>query len=247
LQLKDTQQWMEARNAALEFLWPVNLPMIVPPLQWAPRQRGGYRFAMRSKHALVRGVSKAHAVTLEATEMPVVYDSVNRIQETAWKINRHVLTLVQEIAEHGGNLAGIPSTVDDALPRKPHDIASNEEARKEWRKKAHAVKERNAFRQGKAREFINTVNTAVAVKDEAAIFFPCNLDFRGRVYPIVNYLSPQGDDLSKSLLTFADGKPLGEDGASWLATHGANCLGKTPGWREAVEVHHRRARAVDRG
>ena len=62
-----------------------------------------------------------------------------------------------------------------------------------------------------------------------AIYFPHNLDFRGRVYPIPSLLQPQGDDLAKGLLVFAQGKPLGERGAYWLAIHGANCLDVTDG------------------
>jgi DNA-directed RNA polymerase len=66
------------------------------------------------------------------------------------------------------------------------------------------------------------------VTQEPAIYFPYNVDFRGRVYPISNYLSPQGGDLSRALLTFADAKPVGSTGGAWLAIHGANCLGDTP-------------------
>jgi len=43
-------------------------------------------------------------------------------------------------------------------------------------------------------------------------YFPSNLDFRGRVYPIPPYLHHLGSDLSRGLLTFAEGKPLGERG-----------------------------------
>ena len=44
---------------------------------------------------------------------------------------------------------------------------------------------------------------------------------------ITSYLSPQGNDLNKSLLTFSQtmAKPLGHKGVKWLAIHGANCYG----------------------
>src|SRR5690606_34581180 len=58
-----------------------------------------------------------------------------------------------------------------------------------------------------------------------AIYFPHNLDFRGRAYPLPPLLSPQGDDQAKSLLTFSRGEPLGDDGAFWLAVHLANTFG----------------------
>ena len=45
-------------------------------------------------------------------------------------------------------------------------------------------------------------------KDET-MFFPHNIDFRGRVYPIAPYFHHMGGDLSRSLLVFAKGKTLG--------------------------------------
>jgi DNA-directed RNA polymerase len=56
------------------------------------------------------------------------------------------------------------------------------------------------------------------------IFFPYQLDFRSRVYA-VPHLNPQGADYQKSLLRFANGKPLGDQGWKWLAIHGANLAG----------------------
>ena len=61
--------------------------------------------------------------------------------------------------------------------------------------------------------------------DEEAVYFPHCVDFRGRLYPMVAELSPQGDDRAKALLEFAEGKPLGEAGAFWLAVHIANLFG----------------------
>jgi DNA-directed RNA polymerase len=59
-----------------------------------------------------------------------------------------------------------------------------------------------------------------------AIYFVHTADFRGRLYPASSYLTPQGNSLSKGLLKFADGKPLGtNEAACELAIHGANCFG----------------------
>jgi DNA-directed RNA polymerase len=45
------------------------------------------------------------------------------------------------------------------------------------------------------------------------------------MYAMPQYLNPQGSDLAKSLLTFAEGKPLGQTGVYWLAVHIANTFG----------------------
>lgn len=238
---EETLTWLADRNSALEALWPVNLPMIVPPLKWAPNRRGGYRFNLRGKHALVRGISKTHAERLSKTEMPKVYNALNRIQDTPWRINtkvvallgqlqtlRHTTRVMDQDFEACGGIAGVPFM--DPVPdvRQPEDIETNEEARKQWRKKQGAVKEFNHQRMLDAVAFSRFMNVTKRFVDEPAIWFPHNIDFRGRVYPVTNYLSPQGDDMSKSVLKFAQGKPLGKNGAKWLALHGANCLGVTP-------------------
>lgn len=54
---------------------------------------------------------------------------------------------------------------------------------------------------------------------------PHNLDFRGRAYPVPPHLNHIGDDLSRGLLKFAEGKPLGERGLRWLKIHLANLYG----------------------
>lgn len=57
------------------------------------------------------------------------------------------------------------------------------------------------------------------------IYFPHNIDFRGRAYPIPPHLNHIGNDLSRGLLIFAESKPLGERGLRWLQIHLANLYG----------------------
>jgi DNA-directed RNA polymerase len=47
----------------------------------------------------------------------------------------------------------------------------------------------------------NILNIAKLYRNEV-IYFPTFLDFRGRVYPLVNYLTYQGGDIARSLLLF---------------------------------------------
>lgn len=51
------------------------------------------------------------------------------------------------------------------------------------------------------------------------------MDFRGRLYPIPVLLQPQGSDLAKGLLRFAEGKPVDKNSIKWLQIHGANVYG----------------------
>ncbi len=225
---EETGKWIDARNALLELRTPVALPMCVPPLPWTQTSRGGYRFALRSKHPLARSVGPRKVE--QPNEMPEVYAGLNAAQATAWKVNKPVYELVTQIIERGDTLAGIAAFEPEELPVKPDDIATNDKTRLQWRKRAHVVHERNHERKIKALEVQRIVASAKRMMEFDAFWFPMNLDFRGRMYPIPAYLHPQGDDVSKALLTFADmhAKPLGQQGAAYLAIHGANVMGECP-------------------
>jgi DNA-directed RNA polymerase len=56
-------------------------------------------------------------------------------------------------------------------------------------------------------------------------YFPHNVDFRGRAYPVPPHLSHIGDDLCRGLLLFKEGRPLGERGLRWLKIHLASMHG----------------------
>lgn len=51
------------------------------------------------------------------------------------------------------------------------------------------------------------------------------MDFRGRVYPIPPHLNHLGSDLARSMLVFAESRPLGPTGLDWLKLHLINLTG----------------------
>lgn len=255
---KDTLKWLADRHEAMQLLWPVALPMVEPPLPWGPNgQRGGYRHALKGKYALVRGVDKATRQRVNQQHMPVVYEALNAIQSTPWSIHGPVADVLQEIVSRGGGMAGIPLLVEQPLPPKP---AVNEELeiqrklqRKEfkqtgvmpsisdtmreylktwkaWKKKAATIQDENHEKTYTRVAMVRLLDIVQQFRQHPRMYFVCNLDFRGRVYPVVStLLSPQGDDVAKGLLTFAEGRPLGRDGRRYLAQHGASCLDEWEG------------------
>jgi DNA-directed RNA polymerase len=70
------------------------------------------------------------------------------------------------------------------------------------------------------------LDQAEKFQDFEEIFFPYNLDFRGRSYPVPPHLSNVGSDLCRGMLKFAEEKPLGQRGLYWLKVHLANFAGK---------------------
>ena len=67
---------------------------------------------------------------------------------------------------------------------------------------------------------------AQSFKECKALYFPHNMDFRGRVYPIPPHLNHMGADLNRGLLEFSEAKELGEGGLRWLKIHLANTIGQ---------------------
>jgi DNA-directed RNA polymerase len=68
------------------------------------------------------------------------------------------------------------------------------------------------------------LSIAEKFRDEI-FYFPSNLDFRGRAYPVPPNLSHLGSDLCRGLLLFDEAKPLGKNGIQWLKIHLSNLFG----------------------
>jgi DNA-directed RNA polymerase, mitochondrial len=75
-------------------------------------------------------------------------------------------------------------------------------------------------------DFLLRLRMAQSFKTCNAIYFPHNMDFRGRVYPIPPHLNHMGADINRGLLEFSEAKPLGKEGLRWLKIHLANTIGK---------------------
>ena len=69
------------------------------------------------------------------------------------------------------------------------------------------------------------MNVAQSYLNIYRYYFPHNLDFRGRVYPIPPHLNHIGADLARGLLSFSEGVKLGPSGLKWLKIHTANLMG----------------------
>jgi len=51
------------------------------------------------------------------------------------------------------------------------------------------------------------------------------MDFRGRVYPVPPHFNHLGSDLTRGMMLFAKGQPLGPNGLDWLKIHLINLTG----------------------
>lgn len=213
---------MAQRGFSLAGIAPVYQPCVVPPKPWTGVVGGGYWAKGRRPLPLIRLGSKSAVARYEDVYMPEVYDAVNIIQNTPWKVNKKVLDVVNMVEK----LNNTPiDDIPQMEPLKPEDYAGEtEDELKAWKKAAAGIYRREKARQSRRLSLSFIVNQANKFSQFKAIWFPYNMDWRGRVYAVPMF-NPQGNDMQKGLLTLAVGKPIGADGFKWLKVHGANCAG----------------------
>lgn len=217
------QVWLALQNRTCSLLSPVFLPMIDKPKPWSTMNDGGYHATTLT---LMKTRNKKYLSELNEVDMPIVYDSLNALQDTPWLINRGVYNVMKELWDTtGGGIAKMPFREGKPIPMKPIDIDTNPEALAEWKGKASAVHNENFKNRSKIVALSQKLWLAEKFLDEEAIYFPHVMDWRGRAYAVPGFVNPQSDDFGKALLHFAEGKPLGTEGAAWLAIQLANTFG----------------------
>jgi DNA-directed RNA polymerase len=232
-----SDEWLKVLTKSHEqcaLLSPLHLPMVHAPRDWKHPYAGGY-LTDALKPRLVRTRSREYLDELGSLDLSNVLQAVNAVQATPWRINTRVLEVLRTLWDNEINSKGLPSRHDKPLPVRPHGVPTDakmadlaieqQEALKEWKREAAKIHEKNYSLRSERAQVAQKLFVADKFKGEDAIYFPHYLDFRGRVYPYANFLNPQGDDVAKGLLQFAEGKALGETGAYWLAVHIANLFG----------------------
>lgn len=219
-------EWINKKNASGSVMQPELLPMIVPPKDWTSSWGGGYLSKALPRLPLVKTFDHPYLEDLSAVEIPKIFKAINGLQQTAWQVNAEVLVVFRELWNIGMEIGDTPAKALEENPPKPHDIDTNEEAKRAWKRSVNEVKTRNIRRTSQIIQTSKILAIAEKFSEESAIYFPYQMDFRGRLYAVPMFLNPQGPDHAKALLRFAEGKPLEtQDAADWLAIHGANTFG----------------------
>lgn len=218
-------EWIRAGHAIFQELDPIYQPMVVPPVPWTHPLVGGYLTNDIKPLTLVKTNSKRYFNKLANCAMPEVYEAVNRVQATPWRINLPIMQVIEGLLQTNSELGGMPRAELLPIPEKPADIDTNEASRRAYRREAAQTHHRNVALTCRRVKVAGIMRIAKKYMQYGAIYFPHQLDFRGRVYPVTQ-LSPQGEDFVKALLEFAEGEPLGTQvAADWLAIHIANLFG----------------------
>ncbi|ESO82315.1 hypothetical protein LOTGIDRAFT_223359 [Lottia gigantea] len=206
-----------------------DLPMLSPPLPWVKLYHGGLVLCnvklVRSSDVYKQQENRIK--DLPAGQINPVLDSLNSLASCAWKINKPILDIaIGMFNDKGNSKLEIPPPQSE-LPIPSRTKRSPDMTQQE--RSAHFHEQSNIARlraeNWSLRSFeLYRLSVANKYRDEI-IWFPHNIDFRGRTYPISPYLNHLGSDISRGMLMFAKGRPLGPDGLDWLKIHLVNLIG----------------------
>lgn len=221
----ETLKWIEDFTSWHAVASPEFWPMVVPPTPWTSPVDGGYLTPNVRPLTVIKRAKRNYIEELKHVEMPDVYAAVNAVQATAYTVDKEMLALIKTMWQTGVQVESLPLRSGEFLPPKPLDIATNEEARKAWRKAAALVHQRNHRALSKRVQLAQILRLATRFEDEPELYMPHQMDFRGRLYP-TTVLSYQGGDVVRAILRFATGKPINDErAAGWLMIAGANLWG----------------------
>ena len=208
---------------------PWLLPMIAPPMPWARGENGYAGGYYRTPTPIIKFTFGSRHTDYEVSDaLPdCVVQGLNRAQATGWRVNRDVLRVAGEAVVNGVDEL-LPVGLERELPENFPAAVWSRMTREQQNKHADArrdVHNYNNRMRAKRESMLRQLSIAEEFAEHPAIYFPHNMDFRGRIYPLPQDLNPQADDFGRALLTFADAKPLGETGVRWLCYHAANTFG----------------------
>ena len=238
---EDTLAWIADYMERCGIIAPAYLPTLIPPRRWKSPSGGGYYLQGLRPLRLVkvygdRGDNYLQELALMPKQMRHTYAALNSVQSTPWKINTGILAVLEQAATANLEIGKAPMCVASKvkeeleakmpLPPKPEDIKTNDASRLIWRRASAKVWAARVKQISRSLQHTQLLSLANQFKDEEAIYFPMQLDFRGRMYAVPSTLTPQGSDPAKALLTFTRGKRLGASGWRWLHIHIANMWGE---------------------
>ena len=226
----EIQQALSLRDAAgRELLQPWFKPTLDVPLDWTDPEEGGYHL---HDLPIMKTRRRQDIERLRAADLTTVYQAINTLQRTPWAVNDDVLVTTELLMERGIHVEGLPTNVLLEAPQRPDLPPMGTELTpeqidmlQEYKSQRRVWFSMEATRRSKSTQALQILEIARELAPEGRFYFPHQLDYRGRAYAVPLQLNPQGNDLAKGMLMFAEGRPLGEMGGFWLAVHGANTWG----------------------
>ncbi|XP_072962324.1 DNA-directed RNA polymerase 3, chloroplastic-like [Typha angustifolia] len=200
------------------------LPMLIPPKSWKGYDKGGHLFLPSYIMRTHGAKDQQDAIrSVPGKQLQKVFEALDTLGCTKWRINRRILNVVESIWSKGGGIAGLVDRQDIPLTERP-DSDDPVEIQK-WRWSVRKAKKANNEMHAQRCDTELKLSVARKMRDEDGFHYPHNLDFRGRAYPMHSHLNHLSSDLCRGVLEFAEGRRLGKSGLRWLKIHLANIYG----------------------
>lgn len=237
-------QWIAAFKEHVAQLAPAYAPCVVPPRPWKTPFNGGFHTEkVASRVRLVKG-DREHVRKLTVKQMPKVYKAINALQNTKWQVNKEVLAVAEDVIrlDLGYGVPSFKPLIDkENKPANPvpvefqhlrgrelKEMLSEEQwqAFINWKGECARLYTAETKRGSKSAAVVRMIGQARKYSAFESIYFVYAMDSRSRVYAQSSTLSPQSNDLGKSLLRFTEGRKIDSaEALKWLLVLGANLWG----------------------
>lgn len=214
---------------------PYFLPCVEQPKDWVTIEDGGFHTDQMRRMQPFAVSARGAWSDVAAQDISIPLRAINTLQRVRWAVSGTMLATVKLVAKHF-DMDELCAQAEIAAPARPEfldrvkDAADMDAAQlavfTEWKRDRREWHTNLKLRATKAARFGTALRVAEQFAPYPAIHFVYFADFRGRLYAQTTGINPQGSDLQKALLRFADGKPLDSlEAELWFKCHGANKWG----------------------
>ncbi len=231
----DVADTIERMKHNFSLIRPQYGPCVEPPVPWTAWNEGGWHSkALRRMLPYPVKASGAARELLKDRSMPIVLDCLNALQAVKWRVNKRVFSVVEQISQLR-NVGEIVLGEPEGKPAPPAWFATigedertpeQEQEFLDWKARMTVWYTEAKLQRAAKQRFAATLRTVREYLPYPELYFVYFCDSRGRVYPMTQGLSPQGSDVQKGVLEFAEGKWLDTQAAQrWFLYNGANLWG----------------------
>lgn len=233
--------WLKNYDDNCEVLSPFYLATKEPPVKWTQNYGGGY-----DNYDKLRALPILKNQEIKDRDLSVLYEPLNKLQEVPWRVNKQVHKVMEWAWSKDLQIGAMQKSelltpleqVEGLKERDPDGF-------EEWKKKAKYIYTYNQRSHSKRIRCIKILHLLRKYSKETQIYFPQQVDYRGRVYSVPIYVNPQACDLGRSALEFANGVPINNDEDSkWLRIHGANVFGVKGSYEDRLDWVEQRTKEI---
>ena len=211
------------------------LPKPHEPFDISSKGSGGFlhneSMSVSLHSALINLIEEDSLIYTRFEPTQETFNALNTLQKTQWSINLDFLDFIAYFTYEGNNISPYPEDIRQIAWQDSDNMMLREIFIEKMGLRSRDPAMESRFRVIKLilkqarKNLLNAGNV---------FWHPWFCDWRGRFNTKVNELSPQGDDLSKAMILFADWKPLGERGKFWLYVRAYELLRKIPAINEGM-------------